>query len=490
MEPEEAISTGDDTTGALPPTAQEAPLPQGDSEPAPAQQAIPTGDDNSIPSGPIQQQQAPTAPQRFGPLGRLVSYLMGEGAAHPQVLQQAADQIDPESGMSASDRNLMVIEDANRRGGQEAAWKMLQANRVAYNAKQAFAYAALNGNQQKRPDVHAAVDAANQAADHVLDGSNARFMVSTGGQITATVKGPDGGPAQVFDLSADQFRQYLNPGRAGMWDRQMQPGGIGRTLTNITQNQQRVSSVGQLPPLAGARQAQAEPEEEARQGPQDPASTPQGQFRMTSPGEETYDPKLQKRAWGRFPGVGSSAERADFMAGQEAASDKLKNNVEVAETKGEAANTVAATRGTFGNQGKEIDAKSRETVAGTRLKGFMYASDAKKAAAQIVSDQKAAAAGSKDAQARIDSSRKAIATIRQTGGTLTPEQAETEKLLNQRGQQALQGQGAPAQQQAPAQGSGVQLAPDDPTQRKAGQQYKSKSGKVGTWDGSSWQQVH
>jgi len=87
-----------------------------------------------------------------------------------------------------------------------------------------------NGNQQKPPDVHAAVDAANQAADHVLDGSNVRFMVSTGGQITATVKKPRLPAAAVFDLSPDQFRQISE--RRWRWPvRQADAAGRDRSYT-------------------------------------------------------------------------------------------------------------------------------------------------------------------------------------------------------------------------------------------------------------------
>lgn len=446
MEPEEAIPTGDDNSigPAAAPAAQQAPSPQ--------------GDDGAIPEGPVQDQGATSQTQqgapeqkRFGPLGKIVSYLMGEGAVHPQVLQQAAQQIDPESGMSASDRNLMVVEDAAKRGGPDAAWKIVQANRVAYNAKQAFAYAALNGNQQKQPDVHAAVDAANQAADHVLDGSNARFMVSTGGQITATVKGADGQP-QVFDLNPDQFRQYLNVGGAGQYDKQMQKGGIARTLTNITQNQQRVSSVAGTPPMKG------------RQGPQQaaPQQAPQPQDQAQLGGKVDgfgpridpdlgYSPQLQRRANAMFPpGAASDRERQDWMSKQQGSEDAMKNKVDVAEATGESRENVAKSRAGSVTEQQRLKNEGSLATQGEKNKGWQYAADAKRAAAQIIADQKAAQQGNKDAQSRIESARKMIATKRMSAGKLTPEDEALEKQLTASATGGGQQQQAP-QRQAPAQ---------------------------------------
>lgn len=482
MEPEEAIPTGDDnSTGTPPPAAQQA---QGDSG-AVGEQAIPTGDDNALPEGPAQPQQ-PQGPQRFGPMAKIVSYLMGEGAVPPQVLQQAADQVDPESGMSASDRNVMVVHDAATRGGQDAAWKIMQANRVAYNAKQAFAYAALNGTQQKPGSVTAAVDAANQAAEHVLDGSNAHFMVSQGGQITATVKGADGGPAQVFDLTQDQFRQYLNVGGAGQWDRQMQPGGIQATLTKLAAGPQRSDA----PTEARAANTQ--------QDQQDPSTTRQGQFRMTSPGEEQYDETLQRKAWGMFPGAGSTKERAEWLASQEQNQDKLQNAVDVAKEKGINTTRAAQIRADAVEKQQKLRNEGATAVAGIRLEGWKYKSDAETANEQIKADQKAAQAGHKDAQARIESSRKAIATKRMTAGTLTPEEEAMEKQLTQSGQQAIAGQqaptgaakpaptgqAAPVGQQAPAQQGAIPPA----AQRVVNQVYNTPKGPH-KWMGNGWQPV-
>lgn len=385
-------------------------------------QAIPTGDDDSIGTPPAGQgdtgaigAEQPEAPKRFGPLGRIVSYLMGEGAVHPQVLDQAADQIDPQGQMSPGDRNVMVVEDANARGGKEAAWKMLQANRVAFNAKQAFGLAAANGSPQKPPDLNAAIDAANQAESHVLDGSNVNFMLSTGGQITATVKGADG-KQQVFDLTPGQFKQYLNIGGEGQWDKLMSPGGIAAALTKISQGSQGGQLQTRTVSTPGFSPTGQQPN--ARR----PAAAQPKPFEMRSAGEETYDEQLQKRAWGLFPGAGSQKERADWLSAQEQKENELQNKVDVAKEVGE--NRIKAARETGASRVQAADVTGQH-----RESGWKYASDAKTAAAQIKADQARAAAGDKGSQARIETGRKAIAAKRTTGAALTPDEESFEKQL-------------------------------------------------------------
>lgn len=475
MEPDEAIDTSD--------------LPQGDNEAVGSPQAAPQpqGDDNSITApGPARQgqdmpqDQAPAqgeAPKRFGPLGRIVSYLMGEGAVPPQVLQQAGQQIDPHGQMSQSDRNLMVVEDANKRAGPEAAWKIVQANRVAYNAKQAFGYAALNGNQQKPPDINAAVDAANQAADHVLDGSNVRFAPGQGG-VTATVKGPDGN-TQQFNLTPDQFRKYLNVGGDGQYDKQMQQGGIARTLTNITQNQQRVSSVGALPPLAGAKpqsaqdQAQDDDQDNEAQAPDTQLGAKVNGFGPTIDPDSGYSAQLQRRANAMFPpGAASNHERQNWMATQQSAEDALKNKVDIADSNSEARVKAAEVRAKGGVDTQHVKNEGAVATKELQIKGWQYAADAKRAAAQITADQKAAAAGDKAALARTNMARQAIAVKHQTGKDLTPEETALQAQLTQQGQQAMQGQRAPTQA-APQRQAPQPAAPGAPPVPGA-RQYKGQ----------------
>lgn len=493
----------DDTEEAAIPDAAE--YTAGAGTPAPPQQpadnsgmgpveAVPTDDSGFGPVAPsaAAPQGAPAQqggqPKRFGPLGRIVSYLMGEGADNPAVLDQAAVQADPGKTMSKSDANLLAVEQAGARGGDEAAWKLVQANRVAYNAKQAFAYAALNGTQQKPPDVNAAVDAANQAAEHVLDGSNVKFMASQAGQITATVTPQGGGQPQIIDLSPDQFRQYLNVGGAGQWDKVM-----NATLPKALQN--LVSGAGRqmsTPPQARMRTPPGQQAPAPQEDNTLPASEPDrtnfgetpstinlsGTTRHTTPEPDirNYSAELEARARRAFPNQGPEMER--WMQQQEGLETDRENKVEIAKNTNTTREKIAETGAGAKKDVAGIQGETAKAVATEKGANWRYASDAKKAAAQIAADAKLAAQGNKEAQERRESARKMIAIKRQTAEKLTPAEEVFEKSLTDQGQQAMSPRPTPAaqapapQQQAPAasQPSGNNAAamqwlkdnPDDP----------------------------
>lgn len=441
---------------------------------------------------------------------RIVSYLMGEGGDHPALLDQVAAQVDPQGQMSADDRNLLAVGNAP---SQEERWKLLQTNRVAYNAKQAFAYAALNGSQQKPGDLNAAVQAANQAASHVLDGSTVNFVPAQGG-VTATVTSPGAAQPQVFNLSTDQFRKYLNVGGDGQWDRVMQRK-IPGTLAALSQGQAgAVSRLDQMRPLpkpqtqAAAPDAtdtsEAPPMSQAR-GPDSRAvRTGQPQAMDATQGDQPeivgthdshgrylgpkapnklgYDEQTEARSRAMFPGTSQEQERQAWMNTQE--QQGTKNTIEMAKAKREYAVDAARIKAAGGEEVAKITSAAKE-------RGWMYASDAKQAVAQIAADQKAAHDGNVDARARVESARKAIATKRMTAGTLLPEDEALEKALTAQGtvanQRPAQQQQAPQQQAPQQQGGNVQPAPADPGQRVVGQSYRSTTGKVGVWTGKGWQ---
>lgn len=176
---------------------------------------------------------------------RFIGYLMGYGAAAPQEgLAAAAQAKAADPSMSDDDANLLAVQNAGQQGGPEAAWKLLQYNRTAYNAKQAFANAALNGTDGKPSDINAAAQAATQASSHVLDGSQTKFVATGPDAVTATVKGA-GGDTQSFQLNGQQFAQLLNLGGEGMYDRVLGNGGMAGTLKAITSGQQGQDQGGQ-----------------------------------------------------------------------------------------------------------------------------------------------------------------------------------------------------------------------------------------------------
>lgn len=408
-----------------------------------------------------QEQQRPQDGQRLpglsapqGPLAgagkRIISYLMGADAAHPQTIDQVGQQIDPGAKMTPADRNLLSIQHVRDSEGDNAAWQLMQANRVSYNAHTAFALTALNGTPQKPADVNAAINAANKAQANVLDGSTVHFA-PRGDLVTATVNIPGTSQQQHIVLSKDQFAQWLNVGGDGQWDKVMSQSapavlqrlaasGPSRGATRLPQQPQRSAPAGQARPQAQAPAAKSTF-----------GSTPSAidlsddeNVRAPTPPTGQYDEETEARSTRMFPQLSQDPQRQAWMAGQEEKEALRENAVTVAGEKGKHAEEVARITGT-----------GREKVAGitseAKVKGWQYASDAKKAVAQINADQKAAQQGNVDARQRIESARKAIATKRMTAGTLTPEDEALEKQLTAQGSAAAQPQQRQPRQSSPGQ---------------------------------------
>jgi hypothetical protein len=475
-----AIDTGDESAGLD--TSRRVPAQEDNSGMGPVG-AIDTSDNSGM--GPVDA-GAQGAPQtdRTGPNGpimrqlkafpgnakRIIGYLMGEGAADPMQLQQAAAAVDPEGRMSADDRNVVAIQKVAQEQGPEAAWKLAQANRVAFNAKQAFGFAALNGTAQKMPDVNAAIDAANQAASHVLDGSSVKFAPGQGG-VTATVM-TAGAEPQTFRLSLEQFRNYMNVGGAGQYDRLTQES-IPATLAMLAQGG------GAQPQRRGPPPPKAAPSEADNYKP--PAipsnfgKTPSTQnlsgddnvsVQPPTDAEKTgYSEQLQARANSMMPGITREEERQRFMAGEAAREDTLQNKIDVEETKGK-----------YGTAKEEVKGGAARDVAETKAGAWKYASDHKLQAAQVAAAAKAAADGDKNARAAIENARKSIAAKRATLQPLTPDEEAMEKRL------ASMGLGAqPGQQQAPQQAPAA--APQQAPQQQAPGQPPEPGAKFykGSW---------
>lgn len=187
--------------------------------------------------------ETPGAPSSATHKG-ILQYLMGADAADPsqaQSLTQSVKAAKPDT--SDSDANLLAVHKATEMGGPAAGWAMLQYNRAAYNRKQSFALAALNGVDGKTGDLQAAAKAASQASENVLDGSHAQFVADPGGKsVTATVKPPGAGRTISVTLTPQQFGEYLNPAGAGQWDHVMSGGGIAGTLHKVATSQVAASN--------------------------------------------------------------------------------------------------------------------------------------------------------------------------------------------------------------------------------------------------------
>lgn len=362
-----------------------------------------------------------------GNVKRIVSYLMGEGADHPQALDQAGAQVDPRGQMSPDERNVRAVEMAEKSGGPEAAWKLVQANRVAYNAKQAFAYAALNGTQQKRPDINAAIDAANQASTHVLDGSQVQFAASPRG-VTATVKGADGQPQQI-ELSPDAFRRYLNVGGEGQWDKVMQ-GGVPATLQKLAQGgKEQITSLAQQKPLPNARARQtSNPTESEAYTPPTPKTnfgktpstinlTGSDEIQPAAKDETNYGAELEARAMRMFPSVSQERDRNQWMAQQEQRQEEMQNKVDVAKETGESRVRTARETGAGRVQAAQVTGELKN-------KGWQYASEAKLGVAKQQLAQRIAEMQHKDANSDQTRALKLVQTKMLSLQPLSPQEQQ------------------------------------------------------------------
>jgi hypothetical protein len=140
----------------------------------------------------------------------IAKYLTAD-AAPPQSAKAMEQQVDPQGQQSQGQRSLNSIVAASQKYGPAAGWSMVQYNRQAYEAKRAFAAAALNGAGGKPGDLSAAANAANSMYDHMPDGLDVRFAPSQNG-VTVAVNG-----RQLANLTPQQFNQFLR-GTDGQFD--------------------------------------------------------------------------------------------------------------------------------------------------------------------------------------------------------------------------------------------------------------------------------
>lgn len=508
-----AIDTDDDNSGAVPvmPAAQ---TPDDNSGAAPVMGTNPPDQGSS---GGDQSNPTRDAITNFPKnVKAIVSYLMGQGAAPPEAIDGAAQQVDPSGQMSADDRNILAVEQANQKGGPQAAWALVQANRVAYNAKTAFAATALAGIDGKPADIAASARAATQASQHILDGSSTVFTPNQQGGVTATVKMPSGQPQQI-NLSPAQFNQWLQVGGDGQWDKVMENGGVPATLQRISQGQ----GIPIQPQTANARVgAPARPQAQARPAPA-PAQSPgqvqgQGQdqdegseqpvtsygrtpstlnlsgsdepARGTSAAEETgYGREMEARAMRLFPWASQEAQRNQWMAAQENQEEERKNKIDVAGETGKQRIKVAEATG----RGRVETAR---VTGDSRLESQRVRSEGNKDVAKLQTD------------ARLEGLKQKAIQFAQKQEQTAQDNASRERARNFRAlltnpNFVLQ---KPEDIQAAAQKAGINLgvgtAPAAPTQPQAqhnvppveqrvlNQVYTTPKGQF-KWMGNGWQPV-
>jgi hypothetical protein len=428
--------------------------------------AIP-GEDNSgaAPVMPASPQGGASGQQHFTPnlnpadvpgnMKRIVSYLLGADAAPLQAIDQVGQQVDPQGQMAPGDRNLVGIDQA---GDVAKQWQLLQAHRKAFMAKQSFAYAALTGSAQKPADINAAIDAANQAEQHIPDGSNVRFSRSQNG-VTATVTMPGTAQPQQIQLTPEQFKQYLDVGNDGQWDK-LQQASVPATLQRLSQStMSKVTGVPDKGPPAGSV-VLPEPQPKTNFGKTPSTLNLSGSDEQQPPPEDKtgYGDELEQRAMKVFPGITQNAQRQQWMAAQEEKELERQNKLDVEEKRGTFKVQAADTTGTHREGAADITGKHRENAAATFSKARIEA--AKSALQSHIQQQEAI--GTRNQRTLQE---KALGTILATGGTLNPMQ---QKMWDQIISATPEPQQAPApQQRAPAQAAPAKQLSDHDQQAAA-----------------------
>lgn len=174
----------------------------------------------------------------------LTKMLAGENALSPDVLDKVISQAP---GSTQSNKLVNAIHQAREEHGDDASAAVLAGARVKYQTTAAFARTALMGANGKPADLNAAIKAANQAQEMMPDGSNTMFSPGGHGMVIAVSQLPGSHKSVQFNLSTQQFSQFLDVGKDGQFDKMMD--------VSAPATLQRLASAGSSP--AGAPQTQA-----------------------------------------------------------------------------------------------------------------------------------------------------------------------------------------------------------------------------------------
>lgn len=300
-------------------------------------------------------------------LRSIASYLMGKGATPPQEAQRVVNDIKNSTpGLTDDDANLLAVDQAGKMGGPAAAWGMVQYNRLAYNAKQSFAKAALNGIDGKAGDIVAATDAATKAGAHILDGSSAVFTAAGPDQITATVTDPNTRKRETFRLTRQQFNDYLDVGKTSQWDR-MTEEGIPATVAKVAQ--------GGAAPAQAPATAQGE-ESNFGKTPSTldlSGGAPRGDLRGYKPMDysamDDNNASLVARANQLFPSASQQDQRAAWISAQSGREEEMESRERQAEAGMRGKERIAAIQGGARTQAAQTRAGAEVQKQGIRTEG-------------------------------------------------------------------------------------------------------------------------
>lgn len=437
LDPQVAQAAGIPDDQAYPPAQSTASAAQ-PAEPVPGGTGQPAGDAPGVTQEDLSKTDISGS---VPPQQRIASMLMGEGAMTPEQTKQVVQAADPDNTQPLGNRNLLALHGLVQKGDTKGAVAFMQGQRMLFVPKQAMAYMATEGVQGRPPDINAAIANANEAEQHILDGSNVKFSHGGDGNITATVMAAPGQPARVISLTLPQFQQYLNPKGDGQWDKLMNST-VPATLQAVATRDQGTSDEvnkaygadeeDNAPPPNKAVQTGKPQAMDVTQGDQ-PALPGQfdknGHFigkpvkslsdQQAEANPLGYGSDLEKRSRQIYPDVGHEAERQQWMDAQEEQDLTRKNAMDVAAERGKAANEVAKTNWGGRVQAADISGQHREGVANTVAKARMYAAD------KVGEAQKARA------MAALEAAAKREAGINARAGQKTAAELLRQKLANE-----------------------------------------------------------
>jgi hypothetical protein len=487
----------DDSTGvdqAIQQQNPQAPQPGQQQVTAPSDQAPAGIDDNRLPG----QDQQPN-PQR------IASYILADKAAPPETLEQIGKIVDPQNKMSPSDRNVVALDWVTTTKGPEAAVPILQANQRAFTGLQSVALAAATGVGNKPADLKHATDAANMAQQHLLDGSHVSFAPGPNGSITATVTGAGEDQAKSYSLDVDQFKSFVDMKQGGLWDKQMAQGGAPAVLQQIVGDQRGAPvsanadnpQSNQTPTSAGSQPTKGNTGATDDGDKGSDKSTWQSDVQdyvKSQKKEPTDDDKeasaLDAQSRKIFPWISQERQRQSWIAQQQNESANRQNKIDIEKEKG----TWHVNTQESKSEGMKAVANIKADAT-TKAAAAHYMNEAMKQAqiSKREEDRRAATVFGRlvnDPNAALRTPGDVEKLAAQAGVKLNsankfqPQQEEATSPAPA-APKAAAGPPTSAPQQALA--KQVQPAPADPSQRQVGTQYRSPTGKVGTWTGKGWQ---
>lgn len=360
---------------------------------------------------------------------KIASLLLGDGAAPPDQAQAMADEFKKQ-GANDDQANLLAVLQGGKTGGPQAEWAMVQYNRRAFNAKQAFANAALQGTDGKAPDINAATRAATQAGAHVLDGTTAVFhpqnVVGPGAAagalpgVDVLLTDADGNKTQ-YAMSQQQFGEYLNLAKTSQWDRLMQTGGIAGAMQQIGAIKQNPNAApGKGDPnfpgtttVGKGQQQGGDQADDTSTAPRDVADVvgkDQSRFQMGGENAKGNTPAADEaiksdRAAADAKAKQQASDDADYQRMQDQIEGEAAKRFPWASQTGQRNAWIAQRRSEIEKNNATVDAaaeKGKNAVERSRI-----AAGAKTASTQMVVEQRAAAAQQKHDYAMADLTRKA-----------------------------------------------------------------------------------